>query len=57
MAYILTKSDSCGAVFQDAGTLERALPALTKQGSSNGNGSSSEVLTKMHSRVPTFSPV
>ena len=44
MAYILTKSDSCGAVFQDAATLDRALPALTKQASSNGNGASSEVL-------------
>lgn len=43
MAYILDKSDSCGAVFQDAATLDRSLPALAEQASSNGNGTSSAV--------------
>jgi len=38
MAYIISKSDSCGVVVQDAATLERMLPAITSHAPSNGNG-------------------
>jgi len=38
MAYIISKSDSCGVVVQDAATLERMLPAITAPpASSDGN--------------------
>lgn len=51
MAYIISKSDSCGVVVQDAATLERMLPAITSpvplNGNGNGNGSGAASQVKL----------
>jgi hypothetical protein len=51
MAYIISKSDSCGVVVQDAATLERMLPAITSQAPSNGNGKSNRNGSASSSKV------
>lgn len=43
MAYILAHSESRGLIVQDLATLERALPAITRQPATNGNSKNAKV--------------